>query len=468
MPLNPGTMVNGAPSKSKVYTNADLVRKPLTVETDGGFPGMPSYQNDGMTRAEREKFIGGSNVPGYDKNIDEILAEAQAMIDQMPVEQQFGADRAQSDAAADRAAERLTPMGRFKAYADPLRLPIGLASMLSGPVGWGALAASTGLGAMDVAEDPSAMNVGMAGLGALPFVGPLKRSLGMAAPAAKALGGVGREAQVADAVAEIENLASKGASMKPIQPSKAMTHSMPKSAEFDMTGNAGRTAFRSPSNTEGRGADILSKGGAKAERALDANRGGRVTAASPAPSLEDEVLKALGSMEDVPMSKSLGSSERAAQEGGGWTVPRGKKSGKGTLNQEGQARGYSTETVNARNAKPFKMPESFQVLDPEAATLNGSGANIGGGSLEEIRRASSMGAKGQKFVVVGKGGQTKPGHVDYKVQPGESLGVVGPDGKLQILDGERKGRVAGFTEPDWMTDDDALIRAIDDAIRAGR
>lgn len=148
--------------------------------------------------------------------IDQILAEAKRVANSRGVVDD-ARDFATSEAAARREAETLTTGGKVKRYGTPvvdaLKTAAIPASFLGGPVGMAAGGALILDSLNNAVDDPSVTNVGMAGLGALPFAGPMMKTLGRMKPGAKnVMGAVDRfmpnqpnpraGAAVADDVAE--------------------------------------------------------------------------------------------------------------------------------------------------------------------------------------------------------------------------------------------------------------------------
>lgn len=112
--------------------------------------------------------------------------------------------------------------------------------------------------------------------------------------------------------------------------------------------------------------------------------------------------------------------------------------------------------------KAAKSPANKHAIDFEAAmagegpaldVLGESSVNASGdssASLEALQRMAGMKAKGQSFAVR-KGGKlrklTGPDAVDYRVQPGEEYGVVGPQGEFAVRDAaERLVRTPAFAK----------------------
>lgn len=129
-----------------------------------------------------------------EKTLDQILAEVKAFANKRSVVDDAN-DFAKSEAAARKAAERLTPMGVAKTYGKVAKdAAVGAAipaSFLGGPVGLaaGGVLAAEGLG--NAVEDPSALNVGTAALGMLPFVKPARAAMKAGSEARAAAARVG-------------------------------------------------------------------------------------------------------------------------------------------------------------------------------------------------------------------------------------------------------------------------------------
>lgn len=138
-----------------------------------------------------------------DKTIDQILAEVKAFANKRMVVDDAN-DFAKSEAVARKAEERLSPSGVAKTYGKVAKdTAVGAAipaSFLGGPVGMaaGGVLAAEGLG--NAIEDPSAMNVGQAALGLLPFAGPVSRAAKVA----------GEESRVAKVVGDMRQTYGAG------------------------------------------------------------------------------------------------------------------------------------------------------------------------------------------------------------------------------------------------------------------
>lgn len=119
---------------------------------------------------------------------DSIMAGAKAVLGKRSVLDDINDDAA-SQAAGRRAEESLTTGGKIKRYGAPivdaLKTAAIPASFLGGPVGMAAGAALVADGINNAVDDPSATNVGMAGVGMLPFAGPIAKTMGRVAPGAK-------------------------------------------------------------------------------------------------------------------------------------------------------------------------------------------------------------------------------------------------------------------------------------------
>ena len=113
-----------------------------------------------------------------EQTIDEILADAKRFLAKRTV-----ADEARDFAEAQRTSGEIVRRGPDVTYGgvakDALSAAALPAAFLSGPVG-GTAAAYFALDALkNAAKNPSAMNVGMAGLSAIPAVRPLRQAGGL-------------------------------------------------------------------------------------------------------------------------------------------------------------------------------------------------------------------------------------------------------------------------------------------------
>lgn len=91
-------------------------------------------------------------------------------------------DVAQSHVAEQGAQDRLSLMGKIKAYGEPVmdaaRTAAIPASLLSGPVGMAAGGYLAYRGIKDAVQDPSPTNIGLAALQSLPVAGPALKTAG--------------------------------------------------------------------------------------------------------------------------------------------------------------------------------------------------------------------------------------------------------------------------------------------------
>lgn len=413
---------------SPLYTNKDAERQywmrgPWKETTIAPAPGS-AYDD---AEAARERAAG-----------DAALASAKRFLSGRTVadEAQDAANRSRSDAAADRAAERLTLLGRIKAYGAPVasataRVGIPLAAGAFAPVGAGLLTAGAleaggnvlGDAASRMFEGGEQLTPGDvtedAVLGAAPFAaGPV-------------LKGVGKGMQAAsDAVpASLRGMFSLG----------GMISGHPAAMAAEAVGPVGRG---------------LEWSGNKIEQLVNAARNALwKTAPEAEATAERFAANTSGYRATGPRATGRGAGI-PYQEPTPYTRPSGVEShAPNTSGYTANGDPIVTERVPYARPTEFRPPQpetakaprvdvdrympnvsGIETPQPASIAVNGSGES--GASLEALNRLTSMKANGKQFGVFNRSGEFRPligpDAVDYVPMTGETFGVNGPNG-FQVL-----------------------------------